>query len=238
MNFENQHIVVAGGSSGIGFAIAELALERGARVTISGRSEAKLAGAVARLGGRTQSVQMDLGDAEAAKAGFQQIGAFDHFVSTAADLTYGPLAAMDRQAIERMLSGKFWGPVNLVQFGVQNLQPGGSILLFSGLAADRPAAGTSMVSALNAGVEGLVRALAVELAPMRVNAISPGVVETEGWAFMDERSRKGFFADLATQLPARRTGTPRDLAEAALFALTNPYLTGEVVHVNGGGSLA
>jgi NAD(P)-dependent dehydrogenase (short-subunit alcohol dehydrogenase family) len=238
MNFEGQHIVVAGGSSGIGFAIAELALERGARVTISGRSEAKLADAVARLGGRAQAVSMDLGDVAAAQAGFEQIGAYDHFVSTAADLTYGPLATMERPAIERMLAGKLWGPVNLVQFGVQNLRAGGSILLFSGLAADRPAAGTAMVSALNAGVEGLVRALAVELAPVRVNGISPGVVETEGWAFMDEGSRKGFFASLATKLPARRIGAPRDLAEAALFALTNRYLTGEVVHVHGGGSLS
>ena len=125
-----------------------------------------------------------------------------------------------------MLAGKFWGPVNLVQFGLPNLQTGGAILLFSGLAADRPAPGTSMVSALNAGVEGLVRALAVELAPVRINGISPGVVDTEGWAFMDETSRKGFFADLATSLPARRIGAPADLADAALFALTNPYSDG------------
>jgi NAD(P)-dependent dehydrogenase (short-subunit alcohol dehydrogenase family) len=94
-----------------------------------------------------------------------------------------------------------------------------------------------MVSALNAGVEGLVRALAVELAPVRVNAISPGVVDTEGWAFMDEASRSAFFASLASSLPVRRIGSPADLADAALFALTNPYLTGEVLHVNGGGSL-
>jgi len=95
-----------------------------------------------------------------------------------------------------------------------------------------------MVSALNAGVEGLVRALAVELAPVRVNAISPGVVETEGWAFMDEAARQSFFANLATTLPARRIGAPADLADAALFALTNPYLTGEVLHVNGGANLS
>ncbi|MBT9550376.1 MAG: SDR family oxidoreductase [Hydrogenophaga sp.] len=200
---------------------------------------AKLADAVARLGGRAQAVPMDLGDAAAAQAIFEQIGADDHFVSTAADLTYGPLATVERPAIERMLAGKFWGPVNLVQFGVQNLRASGSILLFSGLAADRPAAGSvGLEWALNAGVEGLVRALAVELAPVRVNGISPGVVETEGWAFMDEGSRKGFFSDLATKLLARRIGTPRDLAEAALFALTNRYPTGGVVHVHGGGSLS
>lgn len=238
MNIQGKHVVIVGGSSGIGFAIAQLALTRGARVTIAGRSQSKLADATKRLEGRAKSVVMDLGDAQAAQAGFKEIGAFDHFVSTAADLTYGPLATMDRAAIERMLAGKFWGPINLVQHGVSHLQAGGSILLFSGLAADRPGAGTAMVSALNAGVEGLVRALAVELAPVRVNAISPGVVETEGWAFMDEASRKGFFADLAPKLPARRIGAPADLADAALFALINPYLTGEVLHVNGGGSLS
>lgn len=237
MNLQGRHIVVAGGSSGIGFAIAQLALERGAEVTIAGRSESKLADAVKRLDGRAQTVRMDLGDAVASAAGFKQIGTFDYFVSTAADLSYGPLATMDRDAIERMLAGKFWGPIHLVQHGLPNLQAGGSILLFSGLAADRPGAGTAMVSALNAGVEGLVRALAVELAPIRVNALSPGVVATEGWAFMDEVSRQAFFADLATKLPARRIGAPSDLADAALFALTNPYLTGEVLHVNGGGSL-
>lgn len=237
MDITQKHIAIAGGSSGIGFAIAALALERGARVTILGRSEAKLADARQRLGGGVATIPMDLGDAASTAAGFQALGAFDYFVSTAADLTYSPLASMPREKIERMLAGKFWGPVHLVQFGLPQLQPGGSILLFSGLAADRPAPGTAMVSALNAGVEGLVRALAVELAPVRVNAISPGVVDTEGWAFMDEASRSAFFASLASSLPARRIGSPADLADAALFALTNPYLTGEVLHVNGGGSL-
>jgi NAD(P)-dependent dehydrogenase (short-subunit alcohol dehydrogenase family) len=237
MQFTDKHIVIAGGSSGIGFAIAQAAWAEGARVTLVGRSADKLAGAVRRLDPRAQSQAFDLGNAEAARAGFAAIGPFDHFVSTAADLTYGPLATMDRGAIERMLAGKFWGPIHLVQFGLPQLQAGGSLLFFSGLAADRPAAGTSMVSALNAGVEGLVRALAVELAPVRVNAISPGVVDTEGWSFMEESARKAFFADLATQLPARRIGAARDLAAAALFALANPFLTGEVLHVNGGGHL-
>jgi NAD(P)-dependent dehydrogenase (short-subunit alcohol dehydrogenase family) len=239
MSIEGKHIVIAGGNSGIGYAIAELALERGARVTILGRNIDKLSKASTRLGDSSvKIVVIDLGDAASAEAGFETIGPFDHFVSTAADLTYAPLADMDRSAIERMLAGKFWGPVNLVQFGVKNLNAGGSILLFSGLAADRPGPGTAIVSALNAGVEGLTRALAVELAPIRVNAISPGVVDTEGWAFMEEAARKAFFAHLATQLPARRIGAPEHVAQAALFALDNPYLTGEIMHINGGGALA
>jgi NAD(P)-dependent dehydrogenase (short-subunit alcohol dehydrogenase family) len=238
MNIQGKHVVIVGGSSGIGFAIAQLALTRGARVTIAGRSQSKLADATKRLEGRAKSVVMDLGDAQAAQAGFKEIGAFDHFVSTAADLTYGPLATMDRAAIERMLAGKFWGPINLVQHGVPHLQAGGSILLFSGLAADRPGAGTAMVSALNAGVGDSSEPSPSSQRRFSVSAISPGVVETEGWAFMDEASRKSFFADLAPKLPARRIGAPADLADAALFALINPYLTGEVLHVNGGGRLS
>lgn len=238
MTIKDKHIVIAGGNSGIGFAIAALALSRQARITLIGRSEDKLKAAANRLGGGVGTVVMDLGSAASAQAGFQTIGKFDHFVSTAADLTYGPLADMDEGAIERMLAAKFWGPVHLVKHGVPQLQEGGSILFFSGLAADRPAPGTSIVSALNAGVEGFTRALAIELAPVRVNAISPGVVDTEGWAFMEPAAREAFFAQLATQLPARRIGSPDNLAEAALFALDNAYLTGEVLHVNGGGVLA
>ncbi len=237
MNIKNKHIVIAGGTSGLGFAIAALALKHEATVTILGRSKDRLAVAAERLGSNTNTVVMDIGDSASAHKGFQAIGPFDHFVSTVADLTYGPLASMERDAIERMLAGKFWGPVNLVQHGVKNLSPDGSILLFSGLAADRPGPGTVLVSALNAGIEGFTRALAVELAPIRVNSISPGVTNTEAWSFMDEATREDFFAKLATQLPARRVGQPEHLAEAALFALSNDYLTGEILHVNGGGTL-
>ncbi len=237
MDLKDKHIVIAGGSTGIGFEIARQAQLKGAKVTLLGRSAEKLANAEKRLSSPATYVQCDIGDAESAKNGFEQVGEFDYFVSTAADLTYAPLAEMDTGAIDRMLAGKFWGPINLVKYGLKNIKPGGSVVLFSGLAADRPAPGTSMVSALNAGVEGLVKALAVELAPIRFNSISPGVVDTEGWAFMPEEDRKAFFASLETSMPARKVGAPADLADATLFALQNPYLTGETIHVNGGGSL-
>lgn len=238
MNIKDKHIVIAGGNSGIGFAVAQQALTQGASVTLVGRSETKLLKAAQRLGGRALWVVMDLGDADAAEAGFKKIGKYDYFVLSAADLTYAPLSEMKRDAIERMLATKFWGPVHLAKFGLKNLRTDGAIVLFSGLAADRPAPGTSMVSALNAGVEGLTRALAVELAPVRVNAVSPGVVRTEGWDFMAESDREGFFSSLDKSLPVRHTGTPDELAGAVLFALTNTFMTGEILHVNGGGSLS
>lgn len=238
MQFMDKHIVIAGGSSGIGFGIAQQAVTQGARVTLIGRSANKLGAAAEKLSGQVSTLAFDVGDAASAARGFATLDPFDHFVSTAADLTYGPLATMDAAAIERTLASKLWGPIHLVQHGLPKLRPGGSILLFSGLAADRPGPGTSIVAAANSAVEGLVRALAVELAPVRVNAISPGVVQTEGWAFMEPAAREAFFNDLAPRLPARRLGTPQDLAAAALFVLGNPFLTGEVLHVNGGGALA
>ncbi len=237
MNMKDKHIVIAGGSSGIGFAIARQAQLNGAKATLLGRSVEKLQNAKQHLPQEACIVPCNIGDAHAAQQAFNQIGTFDYFVSTAADLTYAPLSEMPIAAIESMLTGKFWGPIHFVKYGLPHIQPGGAIVFFSGLAADRPALGTSMVSSLNASVEGLVKALAVELAPIRVNGISPGVVDTEGWNFMPDEERKHFFARLEKKLPTGKVGTPADLADATLFALSNPYLTGEILHVNGGGSL-
>lgn len=237
MTIKGTHIVVVGGTSGIGRGIAAAALEQGARVTIAGRNPVSLASAAATFASPVATVQLDLGDAAMAARAFAEIGPYDHLVITAADLTYGALVDMEVAAISRMLEAKFWGPVNAVKHALAALQPGGSMLFFSGLAANRPGPGTSIVSALNAGIEGFTRALAVELAPIRVNAISPGVTATPGWDFMPAPQRDAFFDHLATVLPAGRVGKPSDIADAALMLLSNGFISGEVLQVNGGGHL-
>lgn len=237
MTFKGKHIVVVGGASGIGQGIAAAALEQGADVTIAGRTAASLSSAAKLFDGPVRTVRLDLGDAACAAQGFAEIGLYDHLVITAADLTYAPLVDMEVEAISRMLEAKFWGPVNAVKHGLSTLQPGGSILFFSGLAANRPGKGTSIVAALNAGIEGFTRALAVELAPIRINAISPGVTPTPGWDFMPADQRDAFFESLANVLPAGRVGKPSDIADAALMILSNGFITGEVLQVNGGGHL-
>ncbi|MGI4776529.1 MAG: SDR family oxidoreductase [Janthinobacterium lividum] len=221
------------------FAIASvaLALAQGARVTILGRSATKLADAAVRLGGKAVTVQIDLGDAASAQAGFTKIDEFDYFVSTAADPTYDPLASMNRVAIGNVLAGKFWArSIWCSTASADSMQV--DRCCFS---PDWPPIVPEQVrrwfQRSTRALKAWARALAVELAPVRVDAISPGVVETKGWSFVDEASRKAFFADLATKLPARKVGAPEDLAKSAFFMLTNPYLTGEVLHVNDGGSL-
>ncbi|WP_378143970.1 SDR family oxidoreductase [Cnuibacter sp. UC19_7] len=112
----------------------------------------------------------------------------------------------------------------------------GSITLFSGVAADRPGPGTVAVTAVNAAIEGLSRSLAVELAPVRVNAVSPGVVDTEGWAHLGDGAAD-FFEETGRSLPAGRVGRPADIGSTVLHLIDNGYTTASTVHVDGGARL-
>lgn len=237
MRLKDQRVVVLGGTSGMGLAIAELAIAEGASVVVAGNSAESARAAKDKLG-TVETLSFDVGDEAAVKAAFDGIGAFDHLVTTAAKLTYAPLVEIPVDAVEAMLATKFWGPFFASRSAVPLLRDGGSITFFSGLAADRPGPSTSIVAAVNAGLEGFARALAVELAPVRVNCVSPGVTETAGWNFMPEEEREKLFAHLRETLPARRIGAPSDLAEAALAVMTNRYITGSVLHCDGGGHLA
>ncbi len=238
MRLKDQRVVILGGTSGMGFALAELALEEGASVVVAGSSPDSAAKAGERLGGRVEAIHLDIGKEAEVVAAFERIGSLDHLVTTAAKLTYAPVGELSVEAVEAMLGSKFWGPFFASRTAAPRIRQGGSITFFTGLASDRPGPGTSVVSAVNAGLEGFARALAVELAPLRVNCVNPGVVRTEGWGFMPEADREKFFDGLTKSLPARRVGEPRDLAEAALAVMTNRYVTGTVLHANGGGHLA
>ena len=238
MRLRDQRLVVLGGTSGLGLALAELAIAEGASVVVAGNSAVGAEKAKAQLGERAEAIALDIGNEAEVAAAFERIGTLDHLVTTAAKLTYAPLGELSVDAVTAMLASKFWGPFFAARAAAPRLRTGGSITFFSGLAADRPGPGTSVVAAVNAGLEGFARALAVELAPLRVNCVSPGVVATAGWNFMPEADRNALFEHLRSTLPARRIGEPRDLAEAALAVMTNPYVTGTVLHCDGGGHLA
>lgn len=235
---QGAEILVVGGSSGMGLALARRLLAEGAGVTIAGRSANKLDEARRSLGNhaRLKTAALDLTREDDIARFFDNYGPLDHIVSTAADIegAYQLLPDLKISAAQRVVESKFFGPLLLAKYGAPNLPPSGSIVYTSGVAAYRPAARGSVVAAVNAALEGLVRALAVELAPLRINAVSPGWVETPIWKFVAGDARQATLDAMAKRLPAGRVGRPEDIADAICFLIGNGFTTGTVLHVEGG----
>jgi len=238
MSYQGKKVVILGGGSGMGLALAKKVISSGGTVVIGGRNAAKLDNAAAMLGDRASYMAFDLGDEEAVKAAFEKIGAFDHLVTTAAELTFAAVSDLTTEQVESMLVSKFWGPFYASKYAAPHIAKNGSITFFSGLAAYRPAPGASIVAALNAALEGFAMTLALEIKPVRVNVVSPGVVDTPTWDFLGAEDRQGLFDSVAGSLPVGRVGQADDLADAALSLMGNGFINGTVLHVDGGGRIA
>jgi len=238
MELEKRRVVVVGAGSGIGRSIAEAASRAGAEVILAGRRREPLEATAQALGGPSEAHVLDAGKEEEVAAFFARVGRFDHLVSTASQGAAGPIAGLAAGAVERAFAAKLWAPIFLVKHGSPKIAPDGSFTFFSGIRAARPTAGSSITSLVNGGLEAFARAMAVELGPVRVNVISPGIVDSGPfWERLGAEGRERLFSDYAQKSPARRVGRPEDLAEAALFALSNPFLSGTVLAVDGGGLL-
>jgi len=231
-------IAIVGGSSGMGLALARRCLDAGAEVIIVGRSEARLKRASEALQNPAglSAITADIAREDQVADLFKRIGRLDHIVSTAADIegAYELLPSVDLKAAQRVVESKFYGPLLLAKHGAPQLSTNGSITFTSGIAAYRPAARGSVVAAVNAALEGLVRALAVELAPIRVNAVSPGWVDTPIWSFVAGDKKDETLDAMAKRLPVGRVGQPDDIADAIAFLMGNGFTTGTVLHVEGG----
>jgi NAD(P)-dependent dehydrogenase (short-subunit alcohol dehydrogenase family) len=233
-------VVIVGGSSGIGLGVAAAALESSADVVIVGRSPEKLQAAERTLGAdrRVSSLAVDMTkEAEVARM-FDAVGAFDHLVSTAGILPPGdPIDRTDMEVVRRFVDNKLIGAVMLAKHAVRTLRPGGSMTFTSGINKDRPPVpGGSVVSAIAGSFSYFARALALELAPTRVNIVSPGWVDTPMWEIVGE-AKSGFFADMAARLPARRIATPADVAPAYVYLMESEFTTGETIRIDGGQNL-
>jgi NAD(P)-dependent dehydrogenase (short-subunit alcohol dehydrogenase family) len=237
MILNGKRIVLLGGSSGIGLATATAAAEQGASVVIVSSRRVRVDEAVAKLPG-AEGHAVDLTDAAAVEALFARIGAFDHLVFTAGEtLQLGSLASTDLAAAHRFFELRYWGAYIAAKHGSPNIRPNGSIVFTSGLAGSRPHSGWSLGSSICSAMEGLTRALAVELAPIRVNIVCPGVVKTPLWAGMTETDRDALYRQMGDKLLVGHAGEPEEIAEAYLYLMRQTYGTGQVIVVDGGGAL-
>ncbi|MFI2203281.1 SDR family oxidoreductase [Streptomyces sp. NPDC020192] len=238
MGLQGQRIVVIGGTSGIGLAVAEGAAREGATVVVASRRQESVDAALKRLPESAEGQVLDATDEDAVRGFFERTGAFDHLVYTAGEpLLLESVAEASVDRARRFLDTRLWGAYTAVKHGVASIRPGGSVVLTTGTAGRRPVPGSSAASALCGAMESLTRALAVELAPVRVNVVSPGLVRTELWRDLPEEVREGLFRSSAESLPVGRVGEPADVAEAYLYLMRGGYGTGSVVVVDGGGTL-
>jgi NAD(P)-dependent dehydrogenase (short-subunit alcohol dehydrogenase family) len=225
-------VLVVGRGSGIARAVTLLARSEGARVVVAGRDKTKLAGAYDDPGISAQVVDVTDDASIAALAG--RVGPVDHVVSTASARARGKLADLQRENLRISFDTKVIGPTMLAKYFAPQINPGGSFVLFSGVHAFKLNVGYLGVGITNGAVDFLTRWLAVELAPIRVNAISPGVIDTGAWDAMGEDGKRDYFKHIAANNPAGRIGTPDDIASAVLFAMTNTFMTGMTLRVDGG----
>jgi NAD(P)-dependent dehydrogenase (short-subunit alcohol dehydrogenase family) len=238
MNLDAKRIVVLGGSSGIGLAVAQAAAREGATVAIASSRKGRIDEALATLPADTEGHVLDLADGDATQALFARLGGFDHLVFTAGETPQlGSLATMDVDAARRFFALRYWGAFCAAKYGSSNIRKGGSIVFTSGIAGQRPRAGWALGASICAAMEGLTRALAVELAPIRVNIVSPGLVRTPLWSSMTEVDRKALYHETAGRLPVGHVGDAEDIAEAYLYLMQQGYSTGQVLVVDGGAVL-
>ncbi len=234
---KDKTVVVIGGSSGMGLAVAKKSSWSGARVVIGSRSQDKLKAAAARIGGDVHWQVVDTTDETSVADLFERLGAVDHLVVPGSSVKTGTLREMPLADGLFTMQNKFWGPYLCAKYA--RINPAGSITFFSGILSRRPGQNDAVLASVNAAVEAMGRALAKDLAPLRVNVISPGMTAGTGaYLKMPETAREGMFAAIAARLPAGRVGRPEDIADAALMLMTNGFITGIVLDVDGGGLIA
>jgi NAD(P)-dependent dehydrogenase (short-subunit alcohol dehydrogenase family) len=238
MELHGRKVIVVGAGSGIGRSVAEAAAVAGATLVLAGRSGETLEQTAAAIGAPCEIRVLDAADEQQVEALFESVGPFDHLVSTIGQSIIGAIGALSAADVGRAMEGKLWAPIFLVKHGAAHIARDGSFTFFSGIRGARPGARTSITSMVNGGLEAFAKAMAIELGPIRVNVISPGVVDSgRFWDRLGDEGRERMFADFAQRSPARRVGLPHEQASAVLFAMSNPFLTGAVLPIDGGALL-
>ncbi|MGN5374418.1 SDR family oxidoreductase [Sphingomonas hankookensis] len=218
IDLTNARVLVVGATGGIGGAAADAFAAAGATVARPGRNA------------------LDIADDASVAAFFEGAEPFDHVVVAAAQTRSGPVADLALGDAQAAMNSKFFGAYRIAK--AVRVMDGGSITFVSGFLSQRPSASSVLQGAINAALEALARGQALERAPVRVNTVSPGLIDTPLYAGMDDAAKTAMFDKAAARLPAHRVGHPEDVAQAILFVATNPYATGSAVTVDGGGTIA
>ena len=235
MTLNGQRIVVIGGSSGMGLATARAAALDGAEVTIASSRRERIDAALSELPDGCVGAALDVRDETQVAGVFERVGEFDHLVFTAGDaFTPRPLADLGLSDAHASLEVRFWGAVTVIKHAAPRIRPGGSIGLTTGTVGQRPIPGAALAAAGAGATEGLVRGLAVELAPVRVNAVRAGAFRTPLWDGVPEAQREALFARLAQGTLTKTVGEPEQIAAAHIYLMQNQYVTGTVHTVDGG----
>ncbi|MBI3236158.1 MAG: SDR family oxidoreductase [Chlamydiales bacterium] len=231
-----QRVVIVGGSSGMGLSSAKLLAGLGYEVILGSRSREKLDKALQEVEG-AKAYPIDVLQEDSIVRFFASIGPVDHLVITASDFIMGPFQELAVEKAKHFFDSKFWGQYLVAKHAAVQLKSHGTITFFSGIAGHKAVKNLSVAASINQAIGGLTRVLALELAPIRVNAIAPGMVATPIWDGVPVKEREAFFKEAGSSLPVRRVGEAKDIAQVVRFLIECGYMTGEVVCCDGGDRL-
>ncbi|MGW8186942.1 MAG: SDR family oxidoreductase [Desulfobacterales bacterium] len=235
MKLQNQKVIIIGGTSGMGLATAKAAAAADAVVVITGRDQNKLDNALGELPGTASGEVVDATAEKEMRDFFRRSKPFDHLVLAVSGREGGgPFESLGVATLKRAFDGKFWAQFNAAQMGLTKLRKNGSIIFITAASARTSIPGTAGLAAINGALEAMIPTLALELKPIRVNAVSPGVVKTPWWDALPFEQREAVFKQTARTLPVGRIGTPEDVAEVIMLLLGNGFMSGTVIECDGG----
>lgn len=233
-NLKSKKVVVVGGSSGMGLAVAQLAFELGAEVTLTSRNLEKAIAAAAAIDATVKGLALDVDDEQAVNAFFKPFSAIDHIYIAAGSTKLGSVSDGVLEEAMQSFNTRILGNLRVVRAVSNKMNATGSITFTGGVSTDRPIAGAWVSGLGTASAEQLARVLVMELPHIRFNAVSPGYTDTPMWDAIMGDNKASILASVAEQLPVKKIATPQEVASAVVFLMSNASVTGEVIHIDGG----
>lgn len=234
----NKKVIILGGSSGLGLATAKAAAQEGANVVIVSSNKNRITAALELLPKNCVGFSVDLSKEENIKRFFEQVGNFDHLIYTAGEnISMNLMEDMDIKDAKDFFTIRFWGALSAIKYSQKYLNKDGSITLMSGNFGQRPSKGYSLGASICGAMDAFTRAMAVELAPIRVNNIAAGVIKTNLWNNLSEEDRNGFYKYMEDISLLKRVGEPEDIAQAFIYLMKQPHTTGQSLVIDGGAVL-